>query len=248
MGDQGVWIYGVLDAGARSAPSLTGVDGEHRVELVREGRLAAIVSTVPLDEFGADALKRGLEDLQFLEALARAHERVLDAALALGTVVPFRLCTIYESPGHVREMLAREENDLAAALSRLSGMEEWGVKGYLAARPEPAAARAAPASGADYLRRKLQARDDAEIAHDESDAKVAAIHEQLAAHAAGAVLNRPQDRQLSGRDAEMVLNASYLVAADRVDAFTALVESLTGDGVELECTGPWPAYHFVEAG
>jgi hypothetical protein len=245
MADHGVWAYGIVEAGVPAAPSLTGVDGEHRVELVREGGLAALVSEVPLDEFGADALKRGLEDLQFLERLARAHEHVLDAALALGTVVPFRLCTIYESPEHVQEMLGREGERLAETLDRLTGMEEWAVKGWLAARPEPAAAQATPASGSDYLRRKLQAREASETANERTDEEVAALHQRLAAHAAGAVLGRPQDRRLTGRDGARVLNASYLVPAEDVEAFTALVESLARGGIELECSGPWPAYHFA---
>lgn len=245
MAEDGVWAYGIVGSDVPAAPSLTGVDGKHRVELVREGRVAALVSEVPLDEFGADALKRGLEDMEFLERLARGHENVLDAALALGTVVPFRLCTIYEDAGHVREMLAREGERLAAALDSLTGMEEWAVKGYLAARAEPAAAQAAPASGADYLRRKREARDAVETAYEHTDERVAAIHEQLAGRATAAVLSRPQDRRLTGRDEPMVLNGSYLVPAAEVDSFTALVESLAGGEIELECTGPWPPYHFV---
>ena len=79
---------------------------------------------------------------------------------------------------------------------------------------------------------------------------MASIHDRLSGLAAAAVLSRPHDRRLSGRDEDMVLNASYLLAESRVDEFQALVESLSHrhreDGIELECTGPWPAYHFVE--
>jgi len=250
---EGVWVYGVVDARLESPPSLTGVDGSHRVELLRGGGLAALVSAVPLDEFGADALQRGLEDLSRLEALARAHERVLDAALALGAVVPFRLCTIYESPEHVRAMLEQEGTELAATLDRLAGMAEWGVKGFVAAPAEPAGAQThAAASGTDYLARKREARDAVESAQAREEALVATIHDELSAHAADAVLSRPHDRRLSGHDGDMVVNGSYLVAESQADAFRSLVESLSrrheAEGIELECTGPWPAYHFVEAG
>src|SRR4051794_6481101 len=119
----GLWLYGVIDGGVAAAPSLVGVDGGHRVELVRAAGLAALASAVPLDRFGADALREALEDMSVVETLARGHERVLDAALALGAVVPFRLCTIYESADHVREMLERESDGLAATLDRLRGME-----------------------------------------------------------------------------------------------------------------------------
>jgi hypothetical protein len=46
----------------------------------------------------------------------------------------------------------------------------------------------------------------------------------------------------------MVLNAAYLVADGDVEGFRALVADLAGHhrngGVEVELTGPWPAYHF----
>jgi hypothetical protein len=129
-------------------------------------------------------------------------------------------------------------------------MEEWGVKGYLTSERAAAARTGAPASGTDYLLRKRQARDAAESAHEAADALVAGIHQDLARRAGAAVLSRPQDRRLSGHDGDMVLNASYLVPAAEVDAFTALVEELgelhRGSGVQLECTGPWPPYHFVD--
>lgn len=244
----GLWLYGVVPGDVAAPPSLTGVDEEHRVELVREGRLAALVSAVPLDRFGADVLQRSLEDIAVLETLARGHERVLDAALALGAVVPFRLCTIYESDAHVREMLQQEASQLVAGLDRLAGREEWGVKGFMV--PVKAGSPAGtPASGTEYLVRKRAVREAVESAHDAAEETVAAIHDELARHADAAVLSRPQDRRLSGREEEMVLNGSYLIASSQVDSFRELVEALArrhrDEGIELEATGPWPAYHFA---
>jgi hypothetical protein len=80
---------------------------------------------------------------------------------------------------------------------------------------------------------------------------VAEIHARLADRAGAATLSRPQDRRLSGRETEMVLNAAYLVPADATDAFRQIVEELgrrhEPDGVALELTGPWPPYHFATA-
>jgi hypothetical protein len=79
---------------------------------------------------------------------------------------------------------------------------------------------------------------------------VAEIHARLSERAAAAALSRPQDRRLSGREAEMVLNAAYLVPTEEADAFRGVVEELgrehDPDGLQLELTGPWPPYHFVE--
>jgi hypothetical protein len=246
-----LWVYGVVDAAVAEPPATEGVDGQP-VRLHRHERVSALFSEVPASEFDEDALKERLEELDRLEALARAHESVLQAAIVSGPVVPFRLCTIYSSPERLGAMLDREGRELAATLRRLAGTEEWGVKAFLGAPAGVAAGEPPPdsESGTDYLSRKKERRDAAEAGRDATDAAVAGIHARLAESAAAAVLSRPHDRRLSGRPAEMVLNASYLVPREGVDAFRAVVEQLgrrhEADGVELELTGPWPPYHFVE--
>jgi hypothetical protein len=247
----GLWVYGVLAGEVADPLERRGVDPDHDVELIRHAGLAAIVSQVPLDEFGERGLHESLEDLNRLEMLARAHERVLDEALGRGAVVPFRICTIYESAARVQEMLARERDHLTAALARLRGMAEWGVKAYAVRHVDGEGAAAAPASGTDYLSRKSADRDAAEIARQAVDASLDAVHAQLRERAADAVLSPPQAGPLSGHEGEMVFNAAYLVADADIDGFSALVAELADrharDGLELALTGPWPAYHFSEA-
>ena len=48
----------------------------------------------------------------------------------------------------------------------------------------------------------------------------------------------------------MILNASYLVADEHGETFATLVADLRAraDGLDLELTGPWPAYSFVGDG
>jgi hypothetical protein len=143
-------------------------------------------------------------------------------------------------------MLEREHKPLVEALGRLRGKSEWGVKAYApAAGPQAATAAKAPASGAEYLARKSAARSAADTSRQALDAAVETVYERLAERTAGAVLSPAQDRRLTGRDGEMVLNAAYLVVDADIPAFHSLVAELEGSyGVELEVTGPWPAYHF----
>ena len=242
-----VWVYGVGPAGLEPA-AREGVDG-HAVRLHRHGDVAALVSDVPADRFGEQALKARLEDIDALEALARAHESVLQAALGTGTVVPFRLCTIYSSPERLDAMLDRESASLTATLKRLDRTYEWGVKAFLRA-PAAVPATESAATGAEYLSRKREQREAAEAGRGATDTLVASIHARLGEVAAAAVLSRPHDRRLSGREAEMVLNGAYLVPEGGADGFRAIVESLgqryEPEGIELELTGPWPPHHFVE--
>ena len=67
------------------------VDPRFPIERVAAGRLAAFVSRVSTSEFGADAQLRNLNDLAWLERVARAHEAVLENALSQTSLVPLRV-------------------------------------------------------------------------------------------------------------------------------------------------------------
>ena len=111
-GGEGWWVYGVIAArdADRVSSGLEGVEPGSEVEAVVVGELAALASPVPMREYGDERIRDHLEDLQWVERTARAHEAVLDAALGTTTVVPLRLCTIYrDRPGveRYRHNLAR---------------------------------------------------------------------------------------------------------------------------------------------
>ncbi|MEA2294500.1 MAG: hypothetical protein QOE86_2139 [Solirubrobacteraceae bacterium] len=243
-----LWCYGVVIGD--EAPQTGGVDGAAVRALPHRG-LTALVSDVPDARFSPGALEQGLEDLGRLESLARAHERVLDGALATGPVVPFRLCTIYSGEDAVRAALDERREELTGALRLVAGMAEWSVKVLHRPAEVPAAAAEPVASGADYLARRVQARDQAAATDDAAYAAADAIHARLVEHAADAVVSRPQDRRLGGYEGEMVLNGAYLVADDRAAGFRALVEELAErhetDDLHFQLTGPWPAHHFTAA-
>ena len=197
--------------------------------------------------------------------MARAHEAVLERVLAETTIVPLRLCTIYESEDGVREMLEREHDSLARALDTLAGRQEWGVK-VLADEErltEEARSRSAEAAaleeeldartggGAYMLRRRLErhVRDAADALASELAEQV---HAQLQDWASDAVALAPQNPELSGHEGRMLMNGAYLVETERVDGLHALVSDLEERhrslGVRIELTGPWPPYNFLSGG
>jgi Gas vesicle synthesis protein GvpL/GvpF len=261
-----LWTYGVLAADAPlDASRLEGVDTTHPVRLVRDGDLAALASHVPLDEYGADPLRRNLNDLSWLERVARAHESVLETAVHTTTCVPLRLCTIYESEESLREMLRRERAAFTHALRQLAGRQEWAVKLLVDGDALTKAARALSdevagleddargrsEGGAYMLRRRIDrhVRDRAAaLATDTAEE----VHARLESWAIDAVTRPPQNRELSGHEGEMLLNGAYLVEAERVDGLRELVAELERDydalGARIELSGPWPPYNFVPGG
>ena len=251
------WTYCVLSAHeARAlAPQLEGIEPGTRVEVVSHGDLAALVSAVPLTEYGDERLRMHLEDLGWVERTARRHEAVLDQALARTAIVPLRLCTLYRDQEGPRRLLREQASSLAEALRRVEGCAEWGVKVF--AGPDAGAAmtvgeetETSPGRpGATYLVRRQRERELAQKAGEVRARCAEAIHLRIAELARDASTNPPQRPEVHGRDMAMLLNGVYLIARDREDELHALVHALEEEwnpiGFVIELTGPWPAYNFV---
>jgi hypothetical protein len=259
-----LWAYCVLREADPHPPELTGVDGQRTVQRERASGLVALVSPVPRAQFAAEPLRRNLNDLTWLERVARRHEAVLEATLAVSTIVPLRMCTLYESADSVRAMLEREHSSFAEALAALDGRLEWAVKVLIdrARLMEVARTRGDPQGleqeqeargegGAYMLRRRLERAQRASV--DSLAAEVAErVHARLQDWAIDATTRPPQNRELAGYSGEMVLNAAYLVERDRTDELRQLVAELEEHhrelGAQIELTGPWPPYNFVPGG
>jgi hypothetical protein len=156
----------------------------------------------------------------------RTHERVVEALLAGRAVLPMRFGTRFPDAGAVRAALAGRRQPLLDALDFVRGRVELAVRAL-----RPAAEVTAPRSGREYLDAKLSAERSA-----------IALHEPLAALAVAA------RRRLEPGPGEL-LRAAYLVEPAAVGCFRGAVERLQHEhpDVALVCTGPWPAYSFVES-
>jgi hypothetical protein len=253
------WTYCILSA--RDAESLSGrlegVEPGTDVELVAEGSLAALLSAVPLAEYRDDRLREHLEDLEWVERVARRHEAVLEDTLASATIVPLRLCTLYRDRDGLRSLLREQAAAFAEALERVDGCTEWGVKVFAnprAGRGAPTAAQDSPTarperSGAAYLAQRQHERELAEHASEARGRCIEAVHRGISELARAARTNPPQRPEAHGRELMMLLNGAYLVERGREgelrDAVSALQRQWEPDGFVIELTGPWPAYNFV---
>ena len=254
MSDSCVWLYTVLPAdSADRVDTPRGVDGE-RVRTVRGGELAALVGDVGGERFGSRALARNLERLDWLAEVARAHDAVVRTAAARGGVVPVRLATVFQDDDAVRALLVERRAEFVDVLEALTGRAEWGVKAY--ANPD-AWAKAEVGAGEDsaglagegsmYLMRRRAQLTARRRAEDEAARWSRAAHARLCELCTASRMHQPQNPQLSGRVAPMILNASYLVDQARVEDLRALVDELARqhEGLDVELTGPWPPYSFT---
>jgi gas vesicle protein GvpL/GvpF len=255
--DSGVWMYAVADSVApewfRDVPGIAGGP----VRVITAGGLSAAVTTVSLAEFGEQALRRNLEDLAWLETVVRAHHGVIEIVALHGPVLPMRLTTIYHGDASAAAVLARRAEDFTAALRRITGRAEWGVK--ISAGP-PATAQGSPEDdragtgasgpGAAFLRRRRTELTARENARRTAAAQADEIHLTLGGLAVASCARPPQDPQLTGRAERMILNGAYLVDLEESDGFTAAVRRLVAEcpDLRIELTGPWPPYSFAVIG
>jgi hypothetical protein len=278
--DTGVWAYAITEDGHFSGPGgevdlsrLTGV-GEAKVRIAESSGLTALVSDVSLAEFGEAALRENLENLDWLDEVAREHHYVIDAAARLFPLLPVRLATVYSGDAALCAALAEHNGQLLDALRRVGGRVEWGVKAYAAAEPDaagesgkaerdetertPAAGNPAGAgadqdsgpgggAGLAYLKRRRAQLNKARESKTAAMSGAQAVHADLTAKATDARLYPPQPAQLSGVRQPMLLNAAYLLDPGEEMTFTAAVSGQVTSHPELriELTGPWPPYSFT---
>ncbi|MEU1877786.1 GvpL/GvpF family gas vesicle protein [Streptosporangium sp. NPDC020072] len=250
MTETGTYVYAIAHGAGGPDPSgLEGVGGAP-VRTIEHAGLVAYVSAVPLDRFGEEPLRRSLEDLDWVEATARAHHRVVEAVSEAVATAPVRLVTVYTGEEQVSALLERRHDDFAEVLSHVAGRREWGVKAYAgqpAGTPSSGGREQEGESpGTAYLKRRQASLHDRDTAWRHAATEAERVDAALSAVAVASRRHRPQDPELSGREEWMVLNGAYLVDDDLADEFVATLDTLRGRGLDLELTGPWAPYSFTD--
>jgi hypothetical protein len=253
-----VYVYAVVKSPraprfARTVRSLPET-GAPRVIAVRRKTghpVWLIVSDADPAAYSAEAIERGLRDMEWVATCATAHERVVEAAARAGAALPMKLFTLFASEERALAHVARAAGRIDRTLARVEGAEEWGVRVVF----DPArAARAAEArlggetrglgAGAGFLVRKkgmqLAESDALADAQDAADA----LFEQVRAVARDA--KRKPIAHGPAR-AKVILDAVALVPKRAVRRLETTIAKATSrsSGLQIVVTGPWPPYHFV---
>lgn len=216
-----LYLYAITEPG-RADREIAGFQGAP-VRAIDSGRLAAVATEH--DELRLE----GSEDELW------AHEEVVEALMGSGPVLPLRFGTSVADEAAVLAALEERRADLEAALDRVRGAVELGVRASLApgAEPEPAPAAAGPQGpGTGYLLGRLRRKR-------EGERMAQRVHGPLSA------LARDSTSQVTWRERPL-LKAAYLVDAGGVEEFRHRVATLDAELADatIVCTGPWPPYSF----
>lgn len=246
----GRYLYAITRGVASDAMADTVGLGGGALETVDHRGLTAVVSTVRLEEFGEEGLRRNLEDLTWLETVARGHDAVVQAVAAHGPTAPLRLATICLDDDGVRARLDEWHDALNEVLDRVQGRMEWSVKTFArgGAEVEPAAPAAeGKGAGVAYLQRKRESTQRRQQSEERALQVAQEIHAALAEHAVASRRLPPQDPRLTGHEGVMTHNGAYLVPVEESDAFASTIATLAEQhpDAHLEAGGPWPPYSFA---
>jgi hypothetical protein len=211
-----IWVYAICERGGPRLPGMRGLGGAP-LEAIYAGPLLAVAGE-----------GEGAGDAVTVEALT-AHERVVEALMEARAVLPMRFGTTFAARGELVGALTARRQPMLDALERVRGRVELAVRARAAAELAEVAVPAG-ASGRDYVRGRLRAGRSA-----------ASLHEPLAALAVAA-------RRWPSLAPGELLRASYLVERPAVVRFRDAVQALQREHPEaaLVCTGPWPAYSFMD--
>jgi len=122
------------------APDLAGrrlaIEGR-RVQAIRFGRLALLLSFVDGNAYASDAIERRRADVTWLAAEARLLEGAVERARVHGAVLPMRLLTVFAHPETLEESAREHYARWSRALARLGTKRECVVHLYAGPHASP---------------------------------------------------------------------------------------------------------------
>jgi hypothetical protein len=235
------YVYGVIAADG-DPPSRAGIGGA-TLELIRSGETIALVSDID-----AGDLVLGREAMT-------AHARVLEAAVAAGTVLPMRFGVVMADEHAVRaDLLEAHDRELRAQLDDLAGKVELKLR---ATYQEERLMREAVAQDPRIRRLRDSLRgapeDATYYARIELGELVAAAAERTRQKDAAIILGELAPLAVDVEADEpahprIALNASFLVHHERIPEFddhVARIGRAQAGRMRLKYTGPLPPHSFV---
>lgn len=268
----GLYLYCIREITENvSGFNTRGIDGKRDVFTIIHRELEAVISRVSLSKFTSEEIQRkAVEDLNWIKEKAVIHEDVIEEAMkranGLVNVIPMRFGIIFKDKTGLKETLDRDYVKMRRLLNKFQGKQEWSVKIYLVdskrfelmvkeknkdIRVKEREMASMPEGIAYFMEEELKETVCNEI-NKELDAMLDTLLGKLGEEAAESVKTKILDREMTGKTEKMVLNAAFLVHADKIDSFIKALEDIDGDlktrGLSLEYSGPWPPFNFTNGG
>jgi hypothetical protein len=226
--------------------------------LAAGGGTWAIVSSVPASEYDESALAGGLQNLDWVGRRAMAHEGVVEHFLTARAVLPMQLFTLFTADDRALDYIARQRRRIDRILTSLDRQLEWGLrlsfdeKAARAAVDDSHRSRRARTksteSGTAYLARKRDLFDVTRVQLAQARTAANRLYRAMSREATRSRRRTATEQAAPG--SRLLLDAAFLVPVRRAGAFRAALRQnarkVSGSGLVVSLTGPWPPYNFVD--
>lgn len=172
------------------------------------------------------------------------HAHVISECFKLGTVLPFRFATVFESEGSIRQAVRANRKIFMQSVADLRGKSEMHIKVVVPEKSLPKdagiVAELPEIAGAEYLTKlRIEATRDRE-----RQTKARALSQQV--HK----LFNPLDESVvckRGSTGGLMLGIAHLIETDSVVKYQSRFSAATKHfkDCELIISGPWPPFHFL---
>lgn len=255
------WLYCIVRsprAPSAALRGLKGVPGSTAPRAVDAGKgLWLIVGHVPRKSWSADVIEAKLRDLDWLGAVAMGHEAVVERFVSAPALLPSKLFTLFHDDGRALAHVDGDRKRIGKLLDKVARRAEFGVRIALdevkaLKKAEAEAKRLSKGkTGAGFLMRKKRVQEVAKAGSSSARNAAISIHRALAKRAVDSV-RKEIAQAADGGASRLLLDAAYLVDAKRAAAFRreakAHAKKADREGLSIDLTGPWPAYHFATGG
>ncbi len=243
----GRYIYCIIDWDQKKPPANLGNIGisESPVYTIAHKDICAVVSSIPFKQ-----MESNMNDIV-------AHQRVVEAAREIGTVLPVRFGVILKNEEGIKKLLTGSYKDYSAKIVQVRGKDEIGIKVLLGkASLKKIEAQAQEQSdeiqkikseissaqpGTSYFM-KLRLQD---AVKNETLRKI----DQMVGEINRTLGSGAQDTKMMKNEVgEIVLNAAYLVDRNKMNEFDTKLRELRdrfeSQGMTIHRSGPWAPYSF----
>jgi len=238
---EGKYIYCIIATDDAKHFGPIGIGGrDDEVHNVCYGGLSAVISNTPLTKY------------ELSKDTLLAHQRVVEKVMEEYTVLPVRFCTVAESIKDIIGLLQQRRTEFMGLIQDLDNKVEIGLKVYwkdMKAVFEKLVQENPRLKEKGSAYRNLKKSDLLKLGKE--TAKLLNQNKEEEGDIWMSALTRlaHQDKILSVKGENMVLNAAFLVERIKQPEFDGKIELIIGrnkNRYEIKYVGPTPPYNFVD--
>jgi hypothetical protein len=208
-------------------------------------------------DFEGPTGEKNLADIHWLTPRVIAHEKVVDQLSLQSPFYPSRFGTLFSNESRLKAFVAQFSDRLLGFFQRVKGKKEWGLKFFgnhaqaamILAEREGIVQQGVPVGGAKYLKLKQLQRESSKAKSDFFTATLHGAFQSLGLEFSEMIARPIHATNQEATQGELLSNIAVLASNDQSNQIVLWAEHWNNtkplsSGIQVELTGPWPAYSF----